>query len=177
MHENREASILTAAGQSGPGSGQTAKLGMHEVEESESAVVPMKEPNDGQPKEALEGRADAKENRDQPRTDLTQDKTNVSPGLVAVRQRARERRAEKFTNLLHHLTVELLRASYYALQRKSAAGVDGVTWQEYETGLDGRLVDLHSRVHRGAYRAQPPALCGRVESTCRNRMAESGRSG
>ena len=155
MHENREASILAAAGQSGPGSGQTAKLGMHEVEESESAVVPRKEPNDGQPKEALEGRADAKENRDQPRTDLTQDKTNVSPGLVAVRQRARERRAEKFTNLLHHLTVELLRASYYALQRKSAAGVDGVTWQEYEAGLDGRLVDLHSRVHRGAYRAQP----------------------
>jgi group II intron reverse transcriptase/maturase len=33
--------------------------------------------------------------------------------------------------------------------------VDGTTWQEYETGLEGRLVDLHSRVHRGAYRAQP----------------------
>ena len=34
-------------------------------------------------------------------------------------------------------------------------GVDGVSWQEYETGLEGRLVDLHSRVHRGAYRALP----------------------
>jgi retron-type reverse transcriptase len=33
--------------------------------------------------------------------------------------------------------------------------VDGVTWQEYETGLEDRLVDLHGRVHRGAYRAQP----------------------
>jgi RNA-directed DNA polymerase len=30
-----------------------------------------------------------------------------------------------------------------------------VTWQEYETGLEGRLSDLHSRVHRGAYRARP----------------------
>ena len=61
----------------------------------------------------------------------------------------------KFTALLHHLTVALLRDSFYALKRKAAPGVDGVTWQEYETGLEGRLADLHSRVHRGAYRAQP----------------------
>jgi RNA-directed DNA polymerase len=33
--------------------------------------------------------------------------------------------------------------------------VDGVSWQQYEQGLEERLVDLHSRVHRGAYRAQP----------------------
>jgi RNA-directed DNA polymerase len=30
-----------------------------------------------------------------------------------------------------------------------------VTWQEYETGLEDRLVDLHSRVHHGVCRAQP----------------------
>ena len=29
------------------------------------------------------------------------------------------------------------------------------TTPNYETGLEGRLADLHSRVHRGAYRAQP----------------------
>ena len=79
----------------------------------------------------------------------------VSPGLVAVRQRAQERKLEKFTNLLHPVTIDLLRTSYYALQWKAPPGVDGVTWKEYETGLDGRLVGLHSRVHRGAYRAQP----------------------
>jgi RNA-directed DNA polymerase len=33
--------------------------------------------------------------------------------------------------------------------------VDGVTRHEYETGLEDRLSDLHSRVHRGTYRAQP----------------------
>ena len=74
-----------------------------------------------------------------------------------MRQRARERKTEKFMNLLHHLTIDLLQTSYYALQRKASPGVDGVTWKEYETGLDGRLIDLHSRVHRGAYRAQPPS--------------------
>jgi hypothetical protein len=62
---------------------------------------------------------------------------------------------ERFTALLHHVTVDLLRDSFYALKRKAAPGVDGVTWQEYETGLEDRLVDLHSRVHRGAYRFRP----------------------
>ena len=155
MHENRETSMLAATAQSGSGSGQTAKLGVYEVEGSESAVVPMKEPNDGPPEEALEGRVDAKENTGQPHTGPTPSGVTVSQGLAGVRQRARERREEKFTNLLHHVTVELLQASYYALQRKAAAGIDGVTWQEYETGLESRLIDLHSRVHRGAYRAQP----------------------
>ena len=79
----------------------------------------------------------------------------MSQGLTGVRKAAKEHQEMKFTALLHHLTVDLLRESFYALQRKAAPGVDGTTWQEYETGLEGRLIDLHSRVHRGAYRAQP----------------------
>jgi len=55
----------------------------------------------------------------------------------------------------HHVSVPLLESSFYALKRDAAPGVDGVTWQEYETGLGERLKDLHSRVHRGTYRAQP----------------------
>jgi len=30
-----------------------------------------------------------------------------------------------------------------------------MTWQEYEQGVEERIKDLHARVHRGAYRAQP----------------------
>jgi RNA-directed DNA polymerase len=62
---------------------------------------------------------------------------------------------EKFTALFHHVTIDLLRSSFGSLKRKAAPGVDGMTWQEYEAGLEGRLADLHSRVHRGAYRALP----------------------
>jgi group II intron reverse transcriptase/maturase len=72
-----------------------------------------------------------------------------------VRRVARERKQERFTALLHHVTVELLRESFQALRKNAAPGVDGVTWREYETGLEDRLTDLHSRVHRGRYRAQP----------------------
>ena len=112
--------------------------------------------NDGQPSaEREEGRPQIEENTLQPNTHLTQGKERVSQGLKRVRTAAREHREMRFTALLHHMTVDLLRESCYALKRKAAPGVDGVTWHEYETGLEERLVDLHSRVHRGAYRAQP----------------------
>src|ERR1700730_917550 len=74
---------------------------------------------------------------------------------AGVRKAARDNKEMKFTALLHHLTVELLRESFYSLKRKAAPGVDGVTWQEYEVGIEDRLTDLHGRVHRGAYRAMP----------------------
>jgi RNA-directed DNA polymerase len=85
----------------------------------------------------------------------TQSGERVSQGLQGVRERARKNKQERFTALLHHVTPDLLRDSFYALKRKAAPGVDGVTWEEYATGLEDRLKDLHSRVHRGAYQAQP----------------------
>jgi RNA-directed DNA polymerase len=95
------------------------------------------------------------ENIVEPDTQPTQSGERMSQGLNGVRERARKNKQEQFTALLHHVTVGLLRDSYYGLKRKAAPGVDGVTWQEYETGLEDRLKDLHGRVHRGAYRALP----------------------
>jgi len=79
----------------------------------------------------------------------------VSPGLDRVRQTARLRKKEKFTALLHHVTVDLLREAFLALKRQAAPGVDGTTWQDYEVDLEINLQDLHHRVHRGTYRAKP----------------------
>ena len=130
---------------------------MYVPEESQGGIVPMNYSNkDKIPSaESGEGRPSIKENARQPNTYPTQSGKGVSQGLAGVRKAARENKEMKFTALLHHLTVDLLRDSFYSLKRKAAPGVDGVTWQEYETGLEGRLVDLHSRVHRGAYRALP----------------------
>ena len=80
---------------------------------------------------------------------------SMSQGLARVRQAARESKEQKFTALLHHVTPELLRACFYGMNRKAAPGIDDVIWQEYETGLEDRLSDLHGRVHRGAFRALP----------------------
>jgi group II intron reverse transcriptase/maturase len=49
----------------------------------------------------------------------------------------------------------MLRAAFYALKRDAAPGIDGVTWETYEQGLDQRIEDLHTRVQTGAYRARP----------------------
>jgi RNA-directed DNA polymerase len=130
---------------------------MYAPEKSDYATVPVNQPNneDVSSAEGGEERAGTKENIDQSSTNPTQRGERVSQGLSGVRRAAKERKQERFTALLHHLSVELLRDSFYALKRQAAPGVDGVTWKEYETGLEDRLVDLHSRVHRGAYRAQP----------------------
>jgi len=164
MHENRETSELSGRGSEAdrPEKAESRTTGANGTEESDCAVVPVKQPNKGEPMkgglnaEAGEGRARTEENISQTHTSPTQGgKENVSQGLAGVRRAAEARKGERFTALLHHLTRELLRDSFYALKREAAAGVDGVRWAEYEIGLEGRLADLHSRVHRGAYRAQP----------------------
>src|SRR3954453_21963552 len=160
MHENRETSEVPRSSR-GRGRSekkmQNRKSDMHASEESDRAILPMSQPNkEGQPSaEVGEGRAWAKENIAQSNTSPTQSGARVSQGLRGVRQAAQVTKQERFTALLHHVTVDLLRDSFYALQRKAAPGVDGLTWREYETGLAGRLTVLHSRVQRGAYRAQP----------------------
>jgi len=130
---------------------------MNVQEKSDSAVLPVNQPNnEGTPSaEVGEGRAQTKENIVRSNMHSTQGGARMSQGLNGVRKVARERKQERFTALLHHLSVALLRDSFYALQRQASPGVDGVTWQEYETGLEDRIVDLHRRIHRGAYRAQP----------------------
>jgi len=79
----------------------------------------------------------------------------VSQGLERVRQAARQRKRQEFTALLHHVDVDALREAFLALKRRAASGVDGLTWQDYASGLEERLQALHSRVHCGTYRALP----------------------
>jgi RNA-directed DNA polymerase len=80
---------------------------------------------------------------------------NLLSGLERVREAAKRNSPERFTALLHHVTVDLLWEAYGKLNPRAAPGVDEVTWKEYGQGLEERLVDLHGRVHRGCYRAKP----------------------
>ena len=130
---------------------------MNGPEKSDSVVVAVKPANKaGQPAaEWAEPRTGTKGNTEQPHTRRTQSRDSVSQGLDRVRNAARQRKKEKFTSLLHHVSVDLLRESFLALKRRAAPGVDGVTWEDYEVGLEGNLLDLHTRVHSGGYRALP----------------------
>ena len=133
------------------------KSNTHVGGESDGRVVPTKCPNNGgrPPAEGMEGRRPTKENIGQATAPRTQSRTSASSDLHGVREAASRDKRVRFTELLHHVTTKLLRGSFYALKRDAAPGVDGVTWQEYETDLDEKLVDLHRRIHRGTYRAQP----------------------
>ena len=79
----------------------------------------------------------------------------MTQALDRVREAARQRKKGQFTALLHHIDADTLRTAFYALKRKAAPGVDGMTWHDYEADLEPRIDDLHGRVHRGAYRPQP----------------------
>ena len=79
----------------------------------------------------------------------------VSSDLDRVRQLARKDKDVRFSALLHHVTVDRLREAYRAISPNAAAGVDGITWRDYGRDLEANLLDLHARVHRGAYRARP----------------------
>jgi RNA-directed DNA polymerase len=130
---------------------------MNGREKSHPAVVAMNPANKAEKSaaEPAEPRAGTKGNVDQQSTLRTQGRVRVTQALDRIRQVAKQRKKEKFTALLHHINVDTLRVAFYALRRKAASGVDGVTWQDYEADLEPRLEDLYRRVHRGAYRPQP----------------------
>src|SRR5579859_4513635 len=158
MHENREISSTPSA----VGEGRSVKATEPHDGHARSGEVGLRRstcepPNKGGqlPAEAGEGRAQMKENTGQSRMLPTQSGKGMSQGLSGVRKAARERKQERFTSLLHHLSIGLLRDSFYTLRRQASPGIDGVRWAEYESGLEDRLTDLHTRVRRGNYRAQP----------------------
>jgi group II intron reverse transcriptase/maturase len=141
------------------------KSDMHVTGESDSPIVPEKPANKGGvplPAESAEGRGLTEENiepsllpRTSSRTADVKSPHRRSRGLFGVREAAQKDRKKKFTNLLHHLTPELLRASFFDLKKQAAPGVDDETWHDYARDFESRIDDLHGRIHRGPYRAKP----------------------
>jgi RNA-directed DNA polymerase len=124
---------------------------------SDPGIVAVKPANNAEPSaaEPVEQRTGTKGNADRQSTRQAQDWVSVSQALARIRQAAKLRKKERFTSLLHHVSIDLLRLSFFALKKDAAPGVDGLAWRDYETDLERKLEDLHKRVHRGAYRAWP----------------------
>ena len=144
---------------------------VHGRGKSDPAIVAVKPTNKaGQPDaEPAEPRAGAEENVGRRRTPRAQNRERVTQALDRVRRAARQRKKERFTALLHQVNPDTLRLAFYALKRRAAPGVDGVTWQDYEADLEPRLADLHDRVHRGAYRAHGALQVGLTRRRWRQR--------
>src|SRR5262245_18048207 len=125
--------------------------------ESDSAIVAGKPTNKAERSavEPVEPRAEAEGNTSQQSTGRAQSRGTVSKAQARIREAVNRNRQDKLTAHLHHLTIDVLRASFFALKNSSAPGVDETTWTEYSEGLEENLSDLHSRVQTGAYRALP----------------------
>jgi len=122
MHENREISSTPSIVEGRSAKAIDHNADVHVLEKSDCAVVPVNQPNKEAKvsAEAGEGRAQMKENIAQSHMLPTQSGKRMSQGLDGVRKAARERKQERLTSLLHHLSVDLLRNSFYALQRKAS---------------------------------------------------------
>ena len=130
---------------------------MQESGQSYDPVVPAKPSNKAAvaAAETVEERGSARENAASKTRSGHRAGMRVSNALDRVRQVAKGDKAVRFTALLHHVTVDSLRAAYRGLKPRAAAGVDGVTWEAYGQNLEANLTDLHRRLHSGAYRAKP----------------------
>ncbi len=124
---------------------------------SDLAIVAEKPANKAACGAAEQGerRAGTEGNAGQQSTNRAQNRGGVFQALERIRQAARTRRKAKFTALLHHVNVDLLREAFFATKRDAAPGVDGLTWGSYEADLEGNLAVLHHKVQGGAYRALP----------------------
>jgi len=91
---------------------------MHGREKSDPAIVAVKPPNGAGllAEEGVERRAGAEGNAGQDRTHRAQDRESVSQGLDRVRHVARQRKKERFTALLHHVSPDRLRMAFFALR-------------------------------------------------------------
>ena len=113
----------------------------HGLEKSDLSIVAMKLANKAGQSEAesVERRERAEGNTEGQHMRRTQSRESVSRGLDRVREAAQQRKKERFTALLHYVTVDRLTEAFSSLKRAAAPGVDGTTWQSYKQDLEINL--------------------------------------
>ena len=125
-------------------------------EESDADMVPEKSAKTWvMPVESTEGRSAAEGKSVSRNAPRAQDREGAPTQVERIGQRAKERKGERFENLLSAIKAPLLKEAYQRLRKDAASGVDAVTWEEYGEALDVRVLDLQDRIHRGSYHPQP----------------------
>jgi RNA-directed DNA polymerase len=79
----------------------------------------------------------------------------MSTELDRISELAKEDAERQFCSIAHMITFGALYAAFRGLRKKASAGVDGVTYEEYERDVAGNLQTLHERLRNGKYQAQP----------------------
>jgi RNA-directed DNA polymerase len=79
----------------------------------------------------------------------------MSTALSRLSELAKEDKTTRFLSLAHRLTPAALMAAFEGLRKDASAGVDEVTYREYEQDVRRNIPTLHHRLVSHQYRAQP----------------------
>src|SRR6202166_1271331 len=79
----------------------------------------------------------------------------MSTKIDRLSELAKEDPKRRFFSIAHMITPEALYAAFRSLRRDASAGVDGVSYEQYEKDAEGNIRQLHERLKGGTYRAQP----------------------
>ena len=118
---------------------------MSTMEKSDLPKVARKRANKAAPAAAefAERRGRAKENAELQSTVRTQSREAVSQAQARIREAVSRNRQGKLTALLHHISVDVLRASFFGLKKSAAPGVEG---RPAPTAYNGSEVCCQSQV-------------------------------
>jgi len=81
--------------------------------------------------------------------------TNVSTKQERIAALAKQSPHRAFTSLAYLMDIDWLKEAYRRTRKDGAVGVDGVTADEYEQDLEGKLQRLLDRAKSGTYHAPP----------------------
>jgi RNA-directed DNA polymerase len=82
-------------------------------------------------------------------------RTIMCTDIDRIAELAKEDPERQFFSIAHLITMEKLHEAFRSLRKDASAGVDGVTYEQYETNAEENIRQLHQRLKEGKYRAQP----------------------
>ena len=97
----------------------------------------------------------------------------MSTDINRIAELAREDPKRQFYSIAHLITVVKLEEAFRSLRKGASAGIDGVTYGQYEMNVEEKIRQLHQRLKEGKYQAQP---LRRVYIPQRGRQAEADRN-
>jgi RNA-directed DNA polymerase len=75
--------------------------------------------------------------------------------ISRIAELAKEDPKRQFYSMAHLITVGALHGAFRSVRKDASAGVDGVTYEQYETNVEENIRQLHQRLKEGKYRVQP----------------------
>jgi RNA-directed DNA polymerase len=86
---------------------------------------------------------------------IPSNREDMSTKYTRIAELAKKDKGMKFFSIAHLLTQVALYDAFQSLRKEASAGMDGVTYAEYEVDIWENIRKLHDRLRNGQYRAQP----------------------